>query len=117
VEAGKAEAYDPFVQGSPSEQRKAFRRTGNLVEIIYMFPGDRAVRPGVVLDRSVGGMRFALDTEVTPGARVLVKPASATEMIPWTELEVRTCSAVGDSWEAGCQFIKVPPWSVLLMFG
>jgi hypothetical protein len=111
--------YDPFTQGSPAEQRKAYRRNGNPVEIFYKFPDDKSnrARHGVALDRSVGGMRLGLDAEVAPGARLLVLPANASDMVPWTEVEVRTCRAISDSWEVGCQFVKVPPWSVLLLFG
>jgi hypothetical protein len=110
--------YDPFTQGSPSEQRKAYRRNGNPVEVYYKFPDDKQhVRHGIVLDRSVGGLRLGLDAEVIPGARLLVLPANASDLVAWTEVEVRTCRSIGDSWEVGCQFVKVPPWSVLLLFG
>jgi hypothetical protein len=110
--------YDPFTLGSPSDQRKAFRRQGNLVGVWYKLPKDDSpARPGLVLDRSVSGVRLALDEEVAPGVRLLLLPEGASDMTPWTEVEVRTCRAIDDSWEAGCQFVKVPPWSVLLMFG
>jgi hypothetical protein len=110
--------YDPFTLGSPSDQRKAFRRQGNLVGVLYKLPKDDSpARPGLVLDRSVSGVRLALDEEVAPGTRLLLLPDGASDMTPWTEVEVRTCRPIDDSWEAGCQFVKVPPWSVLLMFG
>jgi hypothetical protein len=109
--------YDPFVEGSPSDQRKAFRRQGNVKEVFYKLGDDKVARQGVVLDRSVGGLRLGLDEEIVIGARLLLLPGGASEMIPWTEVEVRTCRQIDDSWETGCQFIKVPPWSILLMFG
>lgn len=118
--AGQAPAppgYDPFVHGSPGEQRKSFRRNGNPIEVLYRLGDDKPVRHGLVLDRSVGGLRLGLDEEVAPGIHLLVLPHGASDMVPWTEVEVRTCRQVGDSWELGCQFVKVPPWSILLMFG
>jgi hypothetical protein len=110
--------FDPFTCGSPSDQRKAFRRQGNLVGVLYKLPKDDSpARPGLVLDRSVSGVRLALDEEVAPGTRLLLLPDGASDLTPWTEVEVRTCRPIDDSWEAGCQFIKIPPWSILLMFG
>ena len=110
--------YDPFMLGSPSDQRKAFRRQGNLVVVSFKLPQDDSpIQQGLVLDRSVSGLRVGLDEEVPPGTRLLLMPAGASEMTPWTEVEVRTCRPIEDSWEAGCQFIKVPPWSILLLFG
>jgi hypothetical protein len=110
--------YDPFTQGSPSDQRRAFRRQGNLVHVRYRLAHDNSpILDGLVLDRSVTGVRLGLDAEVPPGTRFLLLPAGASELTPWTEVEVRTCRPIEDSWEAGCQFVKVPPWSVLLLFG
>ena len=110
--------YDPFTLGSPSDQRKAFRRQGNLVVVSFKLPqDDSTVQQGLVLDRSVSGLRLGLEVEVAPGTRCCFSRPAPTEMTPWTEVEVRTCRPIDDSWEAGCQFIKVPPWSILLMFG
>ena len=44
-------------------------------------------------------------------------PTNASEQVPWIEIEVRTCRLVEDSWELGCQFVKTPQWSILLLFG
>lgn len=109
--------YDPFIQGSPGDQRKCFRRNGNPVEVQYRLVDSKIVGHGLVLDRSVGGLRLGLDQEITVGTHLLLLPGGASDMTPWTEVEVRTCRTIGDSWELGCQFVKVPPWSILLMFG
>jgi hypothetical protein len=33
------------------------------------------------------------------------------------QLEVKNCRLVGSEYELGCQFVRTPPWSVLLLFG
>ena len=38
-------------------------------------------------------------------------------MTPWVDVEVRMCRALKDGYELGCQFVKTPNWSILLMFG
>jgi hypothetical protein len=110
--------YDPFVQGSPSELRKTFRRDGNPTEVLVAF-GPNKSRPGKgwVLDRSTGGLRMLVDQEFQQGAILSILPSSAPNMTPWTEIEVRSCRACPDGFELGCQFVKTPTWSVLLMFG
>lgn len=110
--------YDPFVQGSLTEQRKSFRRAGNLVEVLYARPENKNnPQRGLVLDRSVGGIRMAAESEVATGTRLVVLPANAPEMTPWVEIEVRGSNLVDDSWELRCQFVKTPQWSILLLFG
>src|SRR5687768_9483729 len=34
-------AYDPFVQGSMTEQRRSYRRGGNLVQVLYARPENK----------------------------------------------------------------------------
>ncbi|MCI0684824.1 MAG: hypothetical protein L0Y71_22230 [Gemmataceae bacterium] len=110
--------YDPFLQGSPSEQRKSYRRAGNLVQVLYARPDNKeSPRRALVLDRSMGGLRLATDEEVAAGTRLVVLPVNAPELTPWTEIEVRDSSLVEDCWELRCQFLKTPQWSILLLFG
>lgn len=111
-------AYDPFVQGSMTEQRKSYRRAGNLVQVLYARPENKNnPQRALVLDRSVGGLRLAAEEEIAIGTRLVVLPANAPEMTPWTEIEVRSSGLVDDSWELHCQFMKTPQWSILLLFG
>src|SRR6516162_1772123 len=69
VEAPRPEPeYDPFVQGSASEQRIAFRRTGNPVEVtIRQSSGGPELARGLVINRSTGGLCLALDEMVAEG--------------------------------------------------
>jgi hypothetical protein len=109
---------DPFVFGSNSERRGAARREGNTVEVILATPGDGAEPlQGWVVDRSVGGLGLRTDVPVPVGAVFNVRPRNSTSIIPWTQLEVKTCRQEGAAWEVGCQFVRTPPWSVLLLFG
>ncbi len=110
--------HDPFTQGSTSEQRKSYRRQGNPTEIYIAHPDakDRPARAWVI-DRSIGGLCIHASTEYLPSSVLTVLPVNAPEMTPWVDIEVRTCRQVKDVHELGCQFVKTPNWSVLLMFG
>lgn len=110
--------HDPFIHGSLTEQRRSLRRGGNPVVVVYARPNNtNNPSRGLVLDRSVGGLRLGIEEEIAPGTRLLVLPASATTQTPWIEVDVCGCKPVDDSWELHCQFVKTPQWSILLMFG
>jgi hypothetical protein len=110
--------YDPFVQGSLSEQRKSYRRAGNPTHIYYA-PVDRKDSPqrGWVLDRSMGGMCLLTEEEVQPQTILAVIPVNAPPMTPWVEITVCSCRACPEGFELGCKFVKTPAWAILLMFG
>ncbi len=118
VKTPQAQNHDPFTQGSSTEQRKSFRRQGNPIQIFIALPDDKD-RPerGWVLDRSMGGMCIQVNEEVAVGTLLAVLAVNAPSMTPWVDIEVRTCRAVQDGFELGCQFLKTPAWSILLMFG
>lgn len=112
---------DPFTSGSTQEQRKSFRRRGNPIEVLFT-PEDEPQQPerGYVLDRSVGGLRVMMAREVPPGTLLSVRPVNVSPMIPWVQIEVRNCVPSGTQageYDVGCQFIKAPPYPVLLLFG
>jgi hypothetical protein len=110
--------HDPFVHGSQTEQRKSVRRAGHPIVLLYARAENRkVVQRALVLDRSLGGLRLATDEEVAPGTRLFVLSANATESVPWIEVDVCRNQQVDDSWELNCQFVKTPPWSILLLFG
>jgi len=110
--------HDPFTEGSPSELRKSMRREGNPTEIFLAKP-DNKNKPsrGWVLDRSLGGLYIAVGEEFKPGTKLAVLPANAPPMTPWVDIEVRSCRELKEGYGLGCQFLKTPNWSVLLMFG
>ncbi len=114
-------AVKPFVTAKPAEQRVAFRRQGNPVQIHVGRPDDKTTPDGgCVLDRSVGGMRLALYEEIEPGTVLSIRPAHADKIVPWVDLEVRSCRISAEmtgQFEVGCQYVKSPPYSIQLLFG
>jgi hypothetical protein len=103
------------------EQRNMQRRQGNPVQVHIAPPEDKKnPRLGSVLDRSVGGMRLAVFDEIAIGVVIAVHPLHAGEIVPWVELEVRSCrpsTEMPGQFEIGCQYVKSPPYSIQLLFG
>jgi hypothetical protein len=116
--AADAASSDPFIFGSTSERRIAARREGNTVEVLIA-DRDATTAPlqGWVVDRSVGGLGLRTDVPLPVGAAFNIRPHGAGTIVPWTEVEVKSCRQNADGWEIGCQFVRTPPWSVLLLFG
>jgi hypothetical protein len=71
----------------------------------------------VVINRSTGGLGLEIDRPLDVGLMVSVRVINAPVTVPWVQAQVRGCRQVGESWEVGCQFVKTPPWSVMLLFG
>jgi PilZ domain len=110
--------YDPFVQGSATEQRGAFRRGGNRVKILVNNPQKKGdALEAWVLDRSVGGLCLAVKEAVAEGSVLEIRAANAPPATPWVEVQIKTCRQTKEDWEVGCQFVKTPPWAVMLLFG
>jgi hypothetical protein len=116
--AGTSEK-DPFVFGSAEEKRQAVRRQGNPVSVLISDAAGTAPpsQGGLVQDRSVGGLCLALHEAVGVGSILSIRPANAASVIPWVQIEVRSCRKTNIGWEAGCQFVRTPPSSVLWSFG
>jgi hypothetical protein len=111
----------PPVPAKAKDQRGMARRHGNPVEV-HVAPPEAKESPevGSVLDRSMGGMRLALFHEVEAGSVISIRPVHADAMIPWVDLEVRSCKASQElpgQFEVGCQYVKSPPYSIQLLFG
>jgi hypothetical protein len=105
----------------PKDLRGASRRQGNTVAV-HIAPLDQKDDPsiGSVLDRSMGGVRLALFNEVEAGTVLAIRPIHADEMVPWVEIEVRSCKLSKEmvgQFEVGCQYVKSPPYSIQLLFG
>ena len=118
--AASAEATvpDPFETGSLGERRRGLRRKGGAVGVNIVSdvnPGQMV--PGLVLDRSTGGLGLLVEKEVESGTILKVKALNAPQTTPWVEVEVKTCKPDGHEWQLGCSFLKTPPWSILLLFG
>jgi hypothetical protein len=111
----------PLAAPKPKDQRESSRRQGNTVQVHIAAPADKK-DPGIgnVLDRSMGGVRLALYHEVEVGAVLSIRPVHAENMVPWVDVEVRSCKVsleIPGSFEVGCQYVKSPPYSIQLLFG
>jgi hypothetical protein len=102
--------------GVSAEKRGTVRRSGNAIPV-FVGEGDGVPVRGYVVDRSAGGIGLALDHSLPLGTVVRVRPSEAPETAPWVEVEVKSCRAQGTEFEHGCQFLTIPPFNVMLLFG
>lgn len=111
-------APDPFLFGGRQERRGSARRGGSSVSVLIA-DTSHGLQPfeGHVVDRSVGGLGLEVGHEVAAGTILNVRPAQAAPIIPWIQVQVRHCKKTRDAWRLGCQFVRVPPSSVLWQFG
>jgi hypothetical protein len=114
-------AVQPVVTQKPKDLRAMHRRHGNPVEVHIAPPDKKDERSiGSVLDRSVGGLRLAVFNTLAVGAVFSIRPMHADSMVPWVDVEVRSCRPsveMPDQFEVGCQYVKSPPYSIQLLFG
>jgi hypothetical protein len=69
-----------------------------------------------VTDCSLGGLCLSVKQEVPLETILSVRPASAPPGVPWVQVQVKSQRAFESSWELGCQFVRTPSYSVVLMF-
>jgi PilZ domain len=117
-QAAHGPAHDPFDHGSVTERRGTPRRKGNAVEVLIT-DAEAAGEPvrAWVVDRSMGGLCLHLNDELAPGTVLSLKPRNGPPATPWVQVEVRSCKKDRSGYETGCQFVRTPPWAVLLLFG
>ena len=110
--------FDPFEQGSTSEQRKFPRRGGNPTEVYYALPQNKhnPIRAWV-LDRSVGGLCLWTGEPIPEAAILSILPINSPPLTPWIDIEVCNCRPHDKGFEIGCKFVKSPPSLILLQFG
>src|SRR5438105_2132799 len=73
---------DPFDHGSVRERRTAPRRQGNPVPVAVAAGNEGAeTLRGLVLDRSLGGLRLSLDHDIEEGAVVRLRPSATFEEV------------------------------------
>jgi PilZ domain len=113
----KALNWDPPEQ-SYADRRGAVRRDGRLIRVQLVSPAFRdSALDAFVLDRSTGGLRLAVSTEIATGTTVQVRPVNAPDIVGFITVIVRSCRKNAEFFELGCEFEKTPPWNVLLLFG
>jgi hypothetical protein len=110
---------DPFVYGSATEKRTSLRRRGTPVRVLLTEDeGSDHPDEAWVLDRSMGGLCLRIESRPIPAGTILnIRTSNAPREAPWTPIEVKSCRPIDNGWELGCQFLKTPSWSVLLLFG
>ncbi len=116
--ADRGPEHDPFEYGSLTEKRRAPRRKGNATAVLIS-DADAVAEPtrGHVIDRSTGGLRIVLQNEIAIGMVLSLKVQNGPPATPWVQVEVRSCKKTRTGYEACCQFVRTPPWAVLLLFG
>lgn len=102
---------------SEPDRRTAPRRKGNRVEVFIADDSKKNPVQGWVVDRSMGGLCLIVDSALTEGSVLNVRPRLAPQTAPWTAIEIRSCRPDGGEWEVGCRFLKQPQWNDLLLFG
>lgn len=119
LEAAVGSVADPFVQGPQSDRRQSPRRSGQSIKITIQFVNDpKTVFEGYVMDRSMGGLRLLLERPLTLNQMLNVRSTDAPQTVTWVQVQVRRMLQLPDkSYEVGCQFVRTPPWAVLLTFG
>jgi hypothetical protein len=114
----EAPNVDPFLQGGANERRNSYRREGTSVEVLIC---DAEVKttpvPGLVVDRSLGGVGIRAPSSFAVGTILSLRPCNAPSVAPWVQVEVKSCRQYEETWDLGCQFLRTPPYSVLLLFG
>jgi hypothetical protein len=69
-----------------------------------------------VSDCSLGGLCLSLKEQLPPDTILSVRPASAPPGVPWVQIQVKSQRRFEGVWELGCQFVRTPSYSVVLMF-
>lgn len=108
---------DPFHWGGFGERRTSIRRQGVLLKVAVADAHPQELEHGWVLDRSMGGLGLSLSKPLELGTILKVRPHGAGDVAGWVEVTVRSCQAKNEHWKVGCQFVRTPPWNILLMFG
>lgn len=116
--AARAPLLPRVTAGMRKERRGSLRRKGNPVGVVVVFADDPAKpEPGLVIDRSRGGLCLSLPRPVAVGTKLHVRTCHAPEDLAPIVVVVRHCAARGDRCHLGCQFVEAIPWGVLLLFG
>lgn|SRR5262245_9027263 len=108
---------DPFMDGRALERRLGSRRSGSAVAVLVSDAEAKSTpTTGWVMDRSTAGLRLWVESAFAVGTVLSIRPTHA-DFAPWIQVEVKHCQESQDDYEIGCQFLRIPPWSVLLLFG
>jgi hypothetical protein len=109
---------EPFAFGTTLEQRGAHRRKGNPIGV-QITDAEAKGEPfdAVIINRSAGGLCLEADRPIESGTIVSIRVINAPMTIPWIQVQIRSCRKEAGACLLGCQFVKPPPWSIMLLFG
>jgi hypothetical protein len=110
---------DPFIEGAQSDRRQSPRRAGQAIKItIQLISDPKTIFEGYVMDRSMGGLRLMLERPLALNQMLNVRSTDAPQTVTWVQVQVRRLQQLPDkTYEVGCQFVRTPPWAILLTFG
>lgn len=105
-------------RGSYRDETKSLRPTRGSVEVLIATSA-RPDNPVMsrVLEKSIHSLTLVAEEPVDPGTVAKVRPLNAPDTIPWVEINVNECNQEANEWRIACRFVKVPPYSVLMLFG
>jgi hypothetical protein len=74
---------------------------------------------GWVIHRPAEGLVLELEKHGQVDAETVlnVRPAGADEHVPWVPVQVKECQAEARCWHLDCRYVRVPPYSVRVLFG
>lgn len=102
---------------SQSEKRRAFRRKGKCLEVEIMVKDGQGTHQGLVLDRSINGLRLGVDKEFAPDTILKIRILNLYPPMAWLEIKVAHCKLNESGWEIGCEFVTTPTWNIMMLFG
>jgi hypothetical protein len=105
-------------RGGYDGKTKPKRRAGGSVDVLI---ADEARKGSPVeawvVERTVSAMTLMAQGAFGTGSVAKVRPLHAGDDVPWCEIEIHECTQEEDEWKIACKFVKVPPYSVLMLFG
>jgi hypothetical protein len=107
---------EPPVIATGVDDRRSSPRKKKLLKIIIRDESTGEIFGGWVLDRSLGGMCLSIQRPIEEASLLAIRRPSAPESTPWVEMRVRNVRERESTWELGCEYIRTPPWEILVQF-
>jgi HEAT repeat protein len=70
---------------------------------------------GVVVEVASNGLGLKAPAAFPLGSRLRLRPSVAAASVPWIEVEVCLCEQSDQEWRVEAQFVKTPPFSVMVL--
>lgn len=101
---------------NPQDRREAPRTRRQVRVQVTDADGKNPPINAWVSDCSLGGLCLSVKEETPVGTVLSVRPSTAPPSVPWVQIQVKSQRRFESVWELGCQFVRTPSYSVLLMF-